>query len=75
LVEFVEVIMTAPAAPVAGHAGKGVAGDDPSAMERVMRTARPPMERLENLAGTSSVSAREQPLQHASIDFSSQYSP
>jgi hypothetical protein len=63
--------MTTPAASAAGHAGKGVADDDPFATERVNRTACPPMERPENLTDTSRVSAREQHLQHAS----SRYSP
>jgi hypothetical protein len=56
-------MMTGLAAPQAGGAGKGIASDVPSEVERTKRSARPPLQRVENLAGTSSVSARELPLQ------------
>jgi hypothetical protein len=55
-------MMTAPAAPPAGGADKGAAADVPLESERMKRLARPPLERAENLAGTSGVSARDQPL-------------
>jgi hypothetical protein len=55
-------MMTGPATPLAGGAGKGVAGDVPPEVERMKRLARPPLERAKKLAGTSSVSARELPL-------------
>jgi hypothetical protein len=61
-VESVEVMMTAPDAPAVGAAGKGVAGDVPPEPEKNKRTACPPMERSENLAGTSRVPAK--PLQY-----------
>jgi hypothetical protein len=52
-VESAEVVM----------AGKGVAvADVTPEKEKPKRTARPPLERAENLAGTSSVPARGQPL-------------
>jgi hypothetical protein len=54
--------MTGPAAPPAGGAGKGAAADVPPELERMKRSVRPPLERAENLAGTSGVSARDQPL-------------
>jgi hypothetical protein len=61
-VESAEVMMTSPAAPPAGGAGKGAAANVPPEPERTKRLARPPLERAENLAGTSGVSARDQPL-------------
>jgi hypothetical protein len=62
-IESAEVMMTGPATPPAGGAGKGVAGDVPPEVERMKRSARPPLERVENLAGASCVSARGLPLQ------------
>jgi hypothetical protein len=61
-VESAEVMMTGPATLRAGGAGNGLAGDVPPELERTKRSARPPLERAENLAGTFSMSAREQPL-------------
>jgi hypothetical protein len=61
-VESAEVMMTGPAVPPAGGADKGAAADVPLEPERTKRSARPPVERAENLAGTFSVSARDQPL-------------
>jgi hypothetical protein len=63
-VESAEVMMTGPAMPPAGGAGKAVAGDVPQEPERMKRSACPPLERAENLADTSSVLARELPMQH-----------
>jgi hypothetical protein len=61
-VESAEVMMAGPAAPSAGGIGKGAAADVPPEPERMKRLACPPLERAENLAGTSGVSARDQPL-------------
>jgi hypothetical protein len=61
-VESAEVTMTGPAASPAGGAGKGVAADVPPEPERTKRSARPPLERAKNLAGTFGMSARDQPL-------------
>jgi hypothetical protein len=61
-VESAEVMMTAPAVLPAGGASKGAAADVPPEPERTKRSACPPLERAENLAGTSGVSARDQPL-------------
>jgi hypothetical protein len=61
-VESAEVMMTAPAALPAGGASKGAVADVPPEPDRTKRSACPPLERAENLAGTSSVSARDQPL-------------
>jgi hypothetical protein len=55
-------MVTAPAAPRAGGAGKGAATDVPPEPERTKRSARLPLERAENLACTSGVSARDQPM-------------
>jgi hypothetical protein len=54
--------MTAPAASPVGGAGKGAAADVPPEPQRTKRLARPPLERAENLAGTSGMPARDQPL-------------
>jgi hypothetical protein len=62
-VETAEVMMTGPVVPPAGGAGKAAAGDVPPAVERTKRSARPPLERAVNLAGTSTVSVGEQPMQ------------
>jgi hypothetical protein len=48
--------------PPAGGAGKGAAADVPSDPQRTKRLACPPLERTKNLAGTSGMSARDQPL-------------
>jgi hypothetical protein len=61
-VESAEIMMTGPAVSPASGAGKGLGGDVPLEPERTKRSTRPPLERAENLASTSSVSAREQPL-------------
>jgi hypothetical protein len=61
-VESAEVMMTGPAAPPAGGAGKGAAADVPPEPERMKRSAQLPLERAENLTSTSSMSARDQPL-------------
>jgi hypothetical protein len=56
-------MMTGPVVPPAGGVGKAAAGDVPLAVERTKRSARPPLERAVNLAGTSTVSVGEQPMQ------------
>jgi hypothetical protein len=61
-VESAEVMMTGPVAPPAGGADKGATADVPPEPERMKRSAQPPLERVENLTGTSSMSARDQPL-------------
>jgi hypothetical protein len=53
-------MMAGTAVPPAGGAGKGAAADVPSVQEKAKRSACPPLERAENLAGTSGVSARGQ---------------
>jgi hypothetical protein len=56
-------MMAGTSVPPAGGAGKAAAAaDTPPEQEKIKRSARPPLERAENLAGTSSVSARGQPL-------------
>jgi hypothetical protein len=60
-VELAEVMMAGADAPSADGAGKGAAADVPPE-QRPKRSARPPLERAKNLAGTSGVSARDQPL-------------
>jgi hypothetical protein len=63
LVELAEVMMAGTSVPPAGGAGKGVAAvDTPPEQEKAKRSARPPLECAENLASTSGVSARGQPL-------------
>jgi hypothetical protein len=47
---------------VAGGVGKGAAAEAPPEQEKTKRSARPPLERAENLAGTFDVSAKGQPL-------------
>jgi hypothetical protein len=62
-VESAEVMMAGTAVPSANGAGKGAAAADvPPEKEKAKRTACPPLERVENLAGTSGVPARGQPL-------------
>jgi hypothetical protein len=60
-VESAEVMMAVADPPSADGAGKGAAADVPPE-QRPKRSASPPLERAENLAGTSGVSARDQPL-------------
>jgi hypothetical protein len=60
-VESAEVMMASAATPSADGAGKGAAADVPLE-QRPKRSARPSLERAENLAGTSGMSARDQPL-------------
>jgi hypothetical protein len=60
--ESAEVMMADTSVPLAGGTGKAATADTPPEMEKVKRSARPPLEREENLAGTSGVPARGQPL-------------
>jgi hypothetical protein len=55
-------MMAGTAALPVGGAGKGAAADVPTVQEKAKSSARPPLERAENLVGTSSMSARDQPL-------------
>jgi hypothetical protein len=57
-----EVMMAGTVAPSACGAGKGAAAEALPEQEKVKRSARPPLERAENLAGTSGVPAKGQPL-------------
>jgi hypothetical protein len=58
-VESAEVMMASTAVPPADGAGKGAtAAEVTPEKEKAKRTARPPLERAENLAGTSGVPAR-----------------
>jgi hypothetical protein len=62
-VESAEVMMADTSVPPAGGAGKAAAAaDTPPEQEKAKRSARPPLERAENLASTSGVPARGQPL-------------
>jgi hypothetical protein len=61
-VESAEVMMAGTSVPPAGGAGKAAAMDTPPEQEKAKRSARPPLERAENLADTSGVPARGQPL-------------
>jgi hypothetical protein len=62
-VESAEVMMAGTAVPPADGTGKGAAAVDVTTeKEKAKRTTRPPLERAENLAGTSGVPARGQPL-------------
>jgi hypothetical protein len=61
-VESAEVMMAGTAAPSAGGAGKGAAAEAPPEREKTKRSARPPLERAENLAGISGMPAKGQPL-------------
>jgi hypothetical protein len=57
------VIMAGTTVPPADGTGKGAAATDVTLeKEKVKRIARPPLERAENLASTSVVTARDQPL-------------
>jgi hypothetical protein len=60
-VESAEVMMAGVDALSADGAGKGAAADVPPE-QRPKRSARPPLERVENLAITFDMSARDQPL-------------
>jgi hypothetical protein len=57
-------MMAGTSVPPAGGADKAAAAaaDTPPEQEKAKRSARPPLERAENLSGTSGVSARGQPL-------------
>jgi hypothetical protein len=59
-VEPAEVMMAGTSVPPAEDAGKAAAAAGASPLEppKVKRSARPPLERVENLAGTSGVPAR-----------------
>jgi hypothetical protein len=59
-VESAEVMMAGTSVPPADGAGKAAAaaGDTPPEPPKVKRSTRPPLERVENLAGTSGVPAR-----------------
>jgi hypothetical protein len=63
-VESAEVMMAGASVLPPGGAGKvaAAAADTPPELEKVKRLARPPLERAENMAGTSGVPARGQPL-------------
>jgi hypothetical protein len=63
-VEPVEVMMAGTSVPPANGAGKGAAAtrDTPPELPKAKRSVRPPLERAENLAGTSGVPARGQVL-------------
>jgi hypothetical protein len=65
LVESAEVMMAGTSVPSAEDAGKAAAAaapDTPPELPKAKRSARPPLERVENLAGTSGVPARGQVL-------------
>jgi hypothetical protein len=64
-VESAEVMMAGTSVPSAEDAGKAAvaaAGASPPEPPKVKRSARPPLERAENLAGTSGMPARGQVL-------------
>jgi hypothetical protein len=61
-VESAEVMMAGTPMPPAVGASKLAAADTPPELEKVKRSVRPPLEHAENLAGTSSMPARGQPL-------------
>jgi hypothetical protein len=62
-VESAEVMMAGTSMLPAGGADKGAAAaETPPEQEKTKRSVRPPLEHAENLAGTSGVSARGQPL-------------
>jgi hypothetical protein len=62
LVESAEVMMAGTSVPSADGAGKAAAADTPLEPRKAKQSARPPLEHAENLAGTSGVPARGQPL-------------
>jgi hypothetical protein len=55
-------MMAGTGAPSAGGASKGAVVETPPKQEKTKRSARLPLERAENLAGTSGIPARGQPL-------------
>jgi hypothetical protein len=58
-VESAEVMMAGTSVPPAGGAGKAAAAaDTPPEQEKIKRSARPPLERAENLANTFGVPTR-----------------
>jgi hypothetical protein len=63
-VESAEVMMAGTSVPPVDGASKGAAagGDTPPEPPKAKRSARPPLEHVENLAGTSGVPARGQVL-------------
>jgi hypothetical protein len=61
-VESAEVMMAGTATPSVGGVGKGTAAESPPEQEKTKRSARPPLERAENLAGTSGMPAKGEPL-------------
>jgi hypothetical protein len=64
-VESAEVMMAGTSVPPADGAGKAAAaaaGDTPPEPPKAKRSARPPLEHVENLAGTSAVPAKGQVL-------------
>jgi hypothetical protein len=61
-VESAEVMMAGTSVPSAEDAGKAAASDTPPEPLKAKRSARPPLEHVENLAGTSGVPARGQVL-------------
>jgi hypothetical protein len=58
LVESAEVMMAGTSVPSADGAGKAAAADTPPEPPKAKRSARPPLERVENLAGTSGMPAK-----------------
>jgi hypothetical protein len=62
--DSVEVMMTAPATREVDASGKGASTDvPPPVTENQKRKARQPLEKPENLVGTSNVPARPKPVQ------------
>jgi hypothetical protein len=61
-VESAEVMMAGTSVPPADGAGKAAAADTPPEPPKAKRSVCPPLERAENLAGTSGVPARGQVL-------------
>jgi hypothetical protein len=62
-VESAEVMMAGTSVPSADGAGKAAAAaDTPPEQVKTKRSMRPPLEHAENLAGTSGMPARGQPL-------------
>jgi hypothetical protein len=58
LVESAKVMMAGTSVHPAGGVGKAAAADTPLEQEKTKRSASPPLEHAENLAGTSGMSAR-----------------
>jgi hypothetical protein len=61
-VEPAEVMMAGTSVPPAGGTSKAAAEETPPEQEKAKRSVRPPLEHVENLAGTSGMPARVQPL-------------